>query len=100
MMRSIFDRRRVLAQKRDKSLQKKVISMHAIISFVADERGAIAINWVVLTSSALAMALAAVFLMGGGVETSAQRTGDTVAAYSIDDDFDRAPGTASGPLAE
>lgn len=65
--------------------------MHQGISFFfTDERGAISVDWVVLTSGCIAMALAVIFMLTDGVETRGTAASERMSAYEIDDTFDSA----------
>ncbi|MGP1356044.1 hypothetical protein [Roseicyclus sp.] len=62
--------------------------MNAFTVFAADESGAVATDWIVLSAACVAMGLATMLSVSGGVESLANETSAAISNYQIDDQFD------------
>lgn len=58
--------------------------------FVADESGAITVDWVVLTAACVALALGAFILIAGSVRDTSTEASVIMQSYEIDGEFDTA----------
>lgn len=57
-------------------------------SFLADEGGAITVDWVVLTAACVALGLLAIMMISGSVRDNGTEASAIMEAYEINDDFD------------
>jgi Flp pilus assembly pilin Flp len=62
--------------------------MNALSAFAADESGAVTTDWIVLTAACVAMGLATIYSVSGGVEDLSGDTANVLSNYQIDDQFD------------
>lgn len=60
---------------------------NALKTFVADEAGAITIDWVVLTAAVIGLGLAVMGVIRGGVEDLSTDISDTMSEYSSSGTF-------------
>lgn len=80
-----------------------------IKSFLADERGAITVDWVVLTAACVSLGLLAIMLISGSVRDNGTEASAIMETYEINNEFDteaeiaalqEAANTALAPVAE
>ena len=62
--------------------------MNTIKTFVADERGAITVNWLALSAACIGMGLAATYLVSAGAQDATMQTEAAMSSYVIDTEFD------------
>lgn len=59
-----------------------------IRSFLADESGAITVDWVVLTAACVSLGLLAIMLISGSVRDNGTEASAIMEAYEINSEFD------------
>lgn len=57
-------------------------------TFLANESGAITVDWVVLTAACVSLGLLAIMMISGSVRDNGTEASAIMEAYEINDDFD------------
>jgi hypothetical protein len=60
----------------------------AILAFASSEKGAITVDWVIISAGVVGMALAVIALVGGGANNSGLQTAGVLSEYELDTEFE------------